>query len=68
MARGSAGRTRCAKRCADEVEPEYGKCKASVVCAHLELEPAPYAKCIQAVRAEAVPGPGWTQAVKRPVG
>lgn len=57
-----------AQRCADEVEPEYGKCKASVVCAHLELEPAPYAKCIQAVRAEAVPGPGWTQAVKRPVG
>merc|ERR1712216_1051652 len=44
-----------AQQCADEVEPDYGKCKASVVCAHTELESELYSKCIKPVRATAVP-------------
>lgn len=54
-----------AQRCADEVEPDYAKCKASVICAMVELEPRRYAKCINRVRASAIPPLGWREAEKR---
>jgi hypothetical protein len=42
------------QRCADEIEPNYAKCKAAVVCAVSEGEPAAYAACLRQVRASAV--------------
>jgi hypothetical protein len=51
--------------CADQVESEYAVCKASVVCAMLEVEPRPYARCLQAVRSGARAPSGWVPAVKR---
>lgn len=56
-----------AQRCADEVEPDYAKCKASVVCAHTELEVEGYIKCLQAIRQNAIRPSAWAEAVKRAV-
>ena len=54
-----------AQRCADEVESDYARCKASVICAVEELEPAPYAACLGRVRDAAVRPADWLEAVKR---
>ena len=54
-----------AQRCADEVEADYGRCKAAVLCAMVEPEPAPYARCLRRVSAAAVAPRGWTRATKR---
>ena len=54
-----------AQRCADEVESDYAKCKASVICAMVELEPRAYSRCLARVRARAAAPPGWREAVKR---
>lgn len=43
------------QRCADEIEPDYAKCKAAVVCAVSEGEPVAYAACLRQIRASAVP-------------
>ena len=53
------------QRCADEIEADYAKCKASALCALTELEPRPYAECLASVHAHAVPPPGWSPANKR---
>jgi hypothetical protein len=53
------------QRCADEIEPDYAKCKAAVVCALVHLEPRPYAECLQRVRSHAVQPAGWVAAQKR---
>ena len=54
-----------AQQCADEVEADYAKCKASALCAMGELEDEPYKTCLQRTRSQARPPPGWTQGVKR---
>lgn len=54
-----------AQRCADEIDSDYGMCKASYLCAVLEPEASPYAACLQRLRKSAVPPPGWKAAVKR---
>lgn len=53
------------QRCADEIDAEYGTCKASYLCAMLEPEPSPYAACLKRLRKRAVAPPGWVAAVKR---
>ena len=53
------------QQCADEIESDYAICKASMLCAMLEAEPAPYAACLAAVRKGAVRPRGWQTAVKR---
>ena len=54
------------QRCADEIDADYGTCKASYLCAMLEPEPPPYAACLKRVRAQAATPPaGWVPAVKR---
>ena len=56
-----------AQRCADEVEADYARCKASVLCALTELEESGYATCLADVRAHAIQPPGWVLATKRAV-
>ncbi|KAL1510740.1 hypothetical protein AB1Y20_007027 [Prymnesium parvum] len=54
-----------AQRCADEVDADYGKCKASLFCAMVELEPRPYSRCLKHIRANAIPPALWREAAKR---
>ena len=53
------------QRCADEIEADYAKCKASVICAMREVEPTPYAACLRRVRSHAHAPHGWSEASKR---
>ena len=62
---GAFGRLMSPQQCADEIESDYAVCKASMLCAMLEAEPAPYAACLAAVRKGAVRPRGWQAAVKR---
>lgn len=59
------GRLMPSQRCADEIEADYAVCKASMLCAMLEPEPQPYARCLRTVRRAAVPPRAWVQATKR---
>jgi hypothetical protein len=59
------GRYMTPQRCADEVESDYGVCKASVLCAVLEAETSAYATCLRNMRARAIAPRGWVAAVKR---
>eukprot|EP00967_Tisochrysis_lutea_P121289 scaffold199704_cov28-Tisochrysis_lutea.AAC.2 len=43
-----------AQRCADEIESNYAKCKAAVICAISEGEPGAYSRCLTDVRRAAV--------------
>ena len=53
------------QRCADEIESDYAICKAAFLCAKLQPEPAPYARCLGAVRNQAAPPQGWVPRLKR---
>ena len=61
------GKTMPPQQCADEIEADYGKCKASFVCALTELEPAGYALCIAKVRSNSRRPLAWVPQHKRPV-
>ena len=52
------------QRCADEIEADYGRCKAAFLCAALEPQPQPYAACLRRTKS-ARPPEGWVPSTKR---
>lgn len=52
------------QRCADEIDADYGRCKAAFLCAALEPQPQPYAACLRHTKS-ARPPSGWEPSTKR---
>ena len=61
------GRHMSAQRCADEVDANFAKCKAAMLCAMQELEDERYVECSRKVVASAVPPTWWVEGVKQSV-